>query len=247
MSKNSKRALIIRGGAMKGAFTAGVMCTLHEKLGVNYFDAIYSNSVGVFGQAFFASNQPDLLEGIWREYVHDKKLINFSNILESKPILNLDYLVNLFRSKDTLLNVEQIKKAKPELFCILSNYETKQPEIFNLKEEDLFQIMLATSAVPILYNKKIFINGIRYHDGSLTVKKIMDKLIIKLLDSGYGEVIVKINRKGAFKSKNSKIFIIEPSKMPLYHHLDTNQKRILETIEQGKSDALQFLKDKLNN
>ena len=74
----------------------------------------------------------------------------------------------------------------------------------------------------------------------------MDKLIIKLLDSGYGEVIVKINRKGH----------LNPKLKDIYNRTEQNatvspfryqSKKDIRNNRAGKSDALQFLKDKLNN
>jgi predicted patatin/cPLA2 family phospholipase len=75
-----KRALIIRGGAMKGAYLVGVIAEFHRQgITADYFDAIYSNSVGVFEQVFYAANQPYFMENTWREYVHGKQLIDFFN------------------------------------------------------------------------------------------------------------------------------------------------------------------------
>ncbi|HUX35429.1 MAG TPA: patatin-like phospholipase family protein, partial [Candidatus Paceibacterota bacterium] len=90
-----KKALILRGGTMKGAFAAGAIKFLYEKLGPDYFDVIYSNSAGVFEQAFYAAKEPHIMENIWRNDVCGNKLINFFNIFKNKPILNLDYLISL--------------------------------------------------------------------------------------------------------------------------------------------------------
>src|SRR3989338_236990 len=124
-----KRALILKGGTMRGAFVVGALKTVHRLLGVDYFDAIFATSVGVFEQAFFAANQPDIMENTWREYVHGKQLINFTNPFRGKPILDLDYLVDLFQSDKSRLNINAMRNSRPQLFTFVTDYEKKEPTL----------------------------------------------------------------------------------------------------------------------
>src|SRR3989344_782179 len=185
----AKRALMLNGGTMRGAFLVGALKVIHEKFGQDYFDVIFSTSVGVFEQAFFASGQIYFMENTWKDYVHGRQLINPHNLFKGKPILDLDYLVDLFQSEKSMLDIEAMKKSKPKLFTFASNYETKQPELIDLKENPIFDVMKATCALPYVYPKKVFVNNKRYVDGFLSSPPVFKKFIHDTL-SNYDEVLV---------------------------------------------------------
>lgn len=236
----AKRALILKGGTMRGAFFVGALKTIHKMLGVNYFDAIFSTSVGVFEQAFFASGQVYFMENTWRKYVHGGQLINFLNPLHGKPLLDLDYLVELFQGDKSMLDINAMKNSHPELFTFVTDYESKEPVIMDLKNGPVFDIMRATSSIPFIYPKKIMINGRRYVDSWMIPKEKFDKFIDASL-SGYDEVIIITSKKRKERKYAGMKNVIKPSKMPLWLPFDTNQKRIIKTIEQGKIDAEKFI------
>ncbi len=224
---------------MRGAFIVGALKTIHNKLGTDYFDTIFSTSVGVFEQAFFAAGQPDTMENTWREYVTGRQLINFNNIWKRKPVLDLDYLVDLFQTDKSLLDVENLKSSKLQLFTFVADYETRESVLLDLKGNPIFDTMRATSALPIFYPRKVIINGRRYVDSTRVTKNKLQKSIEETL-KGYDEVLAI---SAYFRDPDLKGIrnIIKPSKMPLWGALDTNRKRIIQTIEQGEKDAERFI------
>lgn len=235
----AKRALILKGGTMRGAFVVGAMKTVHRMLGVNYFDAIFSTSVGVFEQAFFASGQIHVMENTWREYISGRQLINFLNPLKGRPILDLDYLVDLFQTEKSMLDIDAMKKSRPTLLTFVSDYEKKEPLLMDLKQGSVFDIMRATSAIPFFYPKKVVINGRRYVDSWMIPEEKFHKFIQKSLEE-YDEVLAISAYSydlGVEGIKN----IIKPSRMPVHGVFDTNRNRILETIKQGEADAERFI------
>jgi predicted patatin/cPLA2 family phospholipase len=146
-----KRALIIRGGSMKGAFSVGVLVEFYRLgFGADKFEAIYSNSVGIFQQAFFSSGQIENMEKGWRDYVTGKQLIHYKNVLQKRAYIDLDYLIDLYKSDKCYLDLETLKNSKPQLYCIVTDYETKEPVVLDLKKYDVFEVMRATCAVPFL-------------------------------------------------------------------------------------------------
>ncbi|OGI67590.1 hypothetical protein A2732_00030 [Candidatus Nomurabacteria bacterium RIFCSPHIGHO2_01_FULL_40_10] len=235
----AKRALILKGGTMRGAFLVGALKTAHRVLGVNYFDAIFANSVGVFEQAFFAANQPDIMENTWREYVHGNQLINFLNLLKGKPILDLDYLIDLFQSDKSFLNIEALKSSRPQLLTFITDYENNEPILVDLKTGPVFDIMRATCALPIIYPKKVIINGRRYTDSWLVENKKMKEILREKLIE-YDEVFAISAYRNDHIPKEVK-YTLKPSRMPLWGALDTNRERIIKTIEQGERDMERFI------
>ncbi|MCE9548891.1 patatin-like phospholipase family protein [Candidatus Nomurabacteria bacterium] len=234
-----KRALILKGGTMRGAFTVGALKTVHRLLGVNHFDAIFATSVGVFEQAFFASEQIFFMENTWREYVHGNKLIKLTNFFKRKPILDLDYLVELFQSEKSMLDIQKMKNARPQLLTFVTDYETREPTLMDLKNGPVFDIMRATSAIPMIYPKKVVLNGRRYVDSWMADESKFHKFIKETLKD-YDEVLA-ISTYEEDKGLSEVKHIIKPSVMPLWGVLDTNQYRLIKTIEQGEKDAEKFI------
>ncbi len=237
---NPRRALILQGGVIRGAFSVGVVKRFYKLLTSGYFEAIFSTSVGIFEQVFAAALQPDIMEAVWRDHVCDRKLINLGNLLRSKPILDLDYLIDLFRSQDFLLNLDNIKKSPLNLFSLVSEYRTRRPELMDLKREDVFEVMKATCALPFVYPREINIRGNRYVDGGLA-NPFMAKIVFGDIIGEFDEVIAVLNSdvedplvQGAK--------ILKPNRMPLFCSFDTNRQRIIETIKQGEIDAHDFIK-----
>ncbi len=228
---------------MRGAFTVGAMKKIHHTLGIDYFDAIFATSVGVFEQAFFAAGQIDIMENTWREYVHGSQLIKYSNILRGKPVLDLDYLVGLFQSDKSRLDVEAMKNSPTKLMTFMTNYETREPILINLKDGPVFDIMRATCTIPAIYPPKVIVNGRRYVDSWLAPKEKFTKLLEECLED-YDEVMAI----GTFKEdpvldgiKTKKIMQLKPSRFIQWWTLDTNRGRIIETIKQGEVDMERFI------
>src|SRR3989344_9650545 len=105
------RALVLSVGGLRGAYDAVVAAALCRRLGSKYFQAIYACSVGVFAGSFYASNQPDIIENTWTNYVDGNQLVKYSNIVKGKDILNTDYLIDLFRSEKSFIDVEKVFSA----------------------------------------------------------------------------------------------------------------------------------------
>ena len=225
---------------MRGAFIVGALKKIHETLGPDYFDAIFATSVGVFEQAFFASGQIFFMENTWREYVHGFKLINLLNPLRGRAILDLDYLTELFQSDESRLDVEAMKNSRYKLVSFISTYDTRETVAVDLKDHDVFSVMMATCALPFVYPKKIYIKGRRYIDSIRAPRKQFQNVLKESLE-GYDEVVA-ITTKESYDQVLGDIpdFIIKPTHMPLWASFDTNQKRLIATIKQGEDDAEKF-------
>ena len=238
-----KRALVLEGGTMRGAFIVGALKVIHKELGSRYFDGIFSNSVGVFEQASFAAGQIKEMENTWRDYVHGRKLISVLKPLQGKAILDLDYLVDLFQSDKARMDIEALRSSPYELITLAADYETKEVVSLNLKEGDIFTAMKATCAIPSIYPRKIFINGRRYVDCLIAPYENFLSALEKSLE-GYDEVVCVSTYKDCDPRLEEMVdFIVRPSAMPLWGALDTNRKRILRTIAQGEKDAAQFIEN----
>src|SRR5437899_10984555 len=90
-----KTALIVEGGAMRGAWAAGALAFLHER-GQRQFDLVYAASSGACSAAYFVAGMWEPGLTIWREFAcQSVRKINF---FYRQPVVDLAYLVdNVFR------------------------------------------------------------------------------------------------------------------------------------------------------
>lgn len=187
-----KRALVIGMGAMRGAYDAGVALTLCRELGPDHFDAIYTVSAGTYTAAYFALNQPDSAEDVWRNYLDGGKLINFLNPLRGRSMLNLEYITHILRNGDALLHIERLRFPQ-KLNFVLTEQHGGKPMYTQPTQENILDIMNASSALPFLH-PPIEIDSIPYIDGSLS-----DPLpFAKALADGHDEVVVVYNKPKGF-------------------------------------------------
>jgi len=235
----TKKALVVGGGGLRGAYGAGVMATLARELGPNYFDAVYGSSVGVYAATFFLANQPGVIERTWRNLVHGKQLVNFANPLIGRQILDLEYLVGLFQDNRSLLDVEAVMKSRTKLVYTVTKYPTGKPAYIQPTRKNIFDAMRASSAIPLVHSP-IEVNGSTFVDGGLT----SNLPVIKALEDGNEEIIVVYSKPPGFTSgppsrlKRSILNLLLPpgiARLLKEHHWQEEElDRILETNKKLK-------------
>jgi len=83
--------LIVEGGAMRGAWAAGVLAFLYKQ-GRRQYDLVYAASSGACSAAYFVAGMWEPGLTIWRELA--SKAVRKTNFLRRKPIIDLAYLVD---------------------------------------------------------------------------------------------------------------------------------------------------------
>ena len=194
VGSNGKAALLVEGGALRGSYAAGVLHTLHEFGGPSQFDAIVAVSSGVFAATFFAAGQVEKMESTWRNLVHGSQLISFRRRLKGKPILGLDYLIDLFKGT-VRLDLEKVYSSHPSLAYVLTDYETGIPCYADAKNGNTFDLMRASAGLPWLYHRPVLIQGTRYYDGGYS-----DPIPIRwLIEQGFKEIVAVLTSPIGYK------------------------------------------------
>jgi predicted patatin/cPLA2 family phospholipase len=164
MHLSEKTALIVEGGGLRGAFAVGVLRVLLREFGSEYFDAILAASSGVFAATYFAANQGEEMEHTWRDRVWGTLLVNHWNWFTTKPVLGLDYLVDLFKGP-VRLDTEAVMRARSSIEYVLTDYLSGRAAYFDAKRPDIFDLMRASSALPRVYPLPVMIDGHPFYDG----------------------------------------------------------------------------------
>lgn len=162
------RTLIVGGGGLRGAYTVGALREIHAAFGPSCFDFIYAVSVGVFAATFFANDQADIMENTWRMYVHGRQLIDYSAIWTRRPVINIEYLIALFQSSKSRLDLSRLLSMKTALQYVLTDYADGTPVYHDARTSDVFQLMRAAAALPGACRTPVFVGDGAYIDGGIS-------------------------------------------------------------------------------
>jgi predicted patatin/cPLA2 family phospholipase len=157
-------ALIVEGGAMRGAWAAGVLALLHKQ-GRHQYDFVYAASSGACSAAYFVAGMWEPALTIWRELAC--KVVRKSNFLRRKPIIDLAYLVDHVFRQRVPLSVEALQKASSRFYIVLTDCHSGEPVYFHARDERVFAALRATASMPLATCGFDYVDGQPFADGGL--------------------------------------------------------------------------------
>ena len=160
-----KTALIVEGGAMRGAWAAGVLAFLHDR-GRRQYDLVYAASSGACSAAYFVAGMWEPGLAIWRG--HACKVVRKTNFLRHKPVIDLAYLVDHVFRRHVPLSVEALQNAPTRFFVVLTDCHTGDPVYFHARDEHVFSALRATSSMPLATRGFDYVDGHPFADGGVS-------------------------------------------------------------------------------
>ena len=160
-----KTALIVEGGAMRGAWAAGVLAFLYEQ-GRRQYDFVYAASSGACSAAYFVAGMQEPGLSIWRDQAC--KVVRKSNLLRRKPIIDLAYLVDQVFREHVPLSVEALQKAPTRFLIVLTDCLTGEPVYFHACDDRVFAALRATSTMPLATRGYDYVDGHPFADGGVS-------------------------------------------------------------------------------
>lgn len=173
-----KLALLVEGGGMRGAFTAGVLKAFDE---YNlHFPYIIGVSAGANLTSDFLSKQCDRNERIYTKWITDKRFIHFSNLLKEGAYFGMDFLFNelcyeldpfdfdTFYATNTCFKVGVTHCRTGKTFYMHPNKARTNDE--------MLLMLRASSSIPCI-SKPVYIRGQYYLDGASVNGIPIDKSI----------------------------------------------------------------------
>ena len=189
-----KTALIVEGGAMRGAWAAGVLAYLQES-GRRQYDSVYAASSGACSAAYFVADMWEPGLAIWRELACN--VVRKSNFLRKKPIIDLAYLVDHVMRTRVPLSVEALQKAPTEFFIVLTDCHTGEPVYFHVCDDRVFAALRATSSMALATRGFDFVDGKPYADGG-----VADPIPVRrAIQDGATDITVVLTHNPAFRLK----------------------------------------------
>jgi len=189
-----KTALIVEGGAMRGAWAAGVLAYLQER-GLRQYDLVYAASSGACSAVYFVVDMWEPGLAIWRELAC--KVVRKSNLLRRKPIIDLAYLVDHIIRKRVPLSVEALQKAPTLFYIVLTDCRTGEPVYFHICDDRVFAALRATSSMALATRGYDYVDGQPYADGG-----VADPIPIqRAIQDGATDITVVMTHNPAFRLK----------------------------------------------
>lgn len=251
--------LVLSGGGGKGAYQIGVWKAL-RKYGLDkYITGVSGTSIGALNLTLFVQNDYEKAESAWKSISNEKILTSthktfidaIKNITADRNLLNIifDLTKNGVFTRDGLLemieeylDLGKISNSKLDSYaccCELPFFNVKYFKLNGLPEEQILKILLASSAIPLVFKPEIINNRI-YTDGG-----IKDIAPVKpLYDEGYRRFIVAGLDPGKTVDKSrfpeAKFIEISPMNNEDYSFddvFDFSAEGAAKRIQQGYADA----------
>jgi len=187
-------ALIVEGGAMRGAWAAGVLAYLHER-GRRQFDLVYAASSGACSAAYFVADMWEHAMHIWRNLTYN--VVRKTNCLRRKPVIDLAYLVDYVFQQHTPLSVAALQKAPTRFFIVLTDCFTGEPVYFHARDERVFDALRASASMALATRGYNYVDGHPYADGG-----VADPIPIhRAIQDGATDITVVLTHNPEFRLK----------------------------------------------
>ena len=262
-----KIGLVLPGGGGKGAYQVGVIKAL-EELGIKeHIKYVAGTSIGAVNALLFAQGDTKTVEDVW-DSITTEKILPIDNLdLMKRGLIfsfgskNLNFIKKympktlqqgnisrdgLLELVDKYLNIEAISNSEIVSYATCTDIENLSAKYFKYNEyneEFVRKIILATSAIPSIYEPEE-IEGKFYIDGG-----VVNNIPIQPL---YGEgcdliIIAHLNKEGMINKDdypNTKIIEIFPSYMEegmIKGVLNFSQETLKSRIRRGYEDTINAL------
>jgi predicted patatin/cPLA2 family phospholipase len=265
MSASTKKKLVIilGGGGMSSCYSVGFLKAMknYYKIEPNIIIAA-SGSAGT-ASYFLTQDFAKASRAIWLREILSKHFISSKSFFKK---VNVDYLIDTIFKEKVPLKTKEIMLHQTKLYIPAINSDTGTIHYFSNKEinTNWMEVLRATKAIPIFYNKEVLVSGKKYHDshrsahpenhidfakkqGATHIITVHNTSLAGFWESKILEYLwfrkhktkkfLKQYRKNYEGTPTQHYLRIEPSKRPFANILDTKKEDIKETIKMGYTDA----------
>ena len=263
-----KVGLVLAGGGARGAYQIGVWKALKELKIDKHISVVSGTSIGALNAVLFCQGDLEKANEVWHNISKESVLpinekdLNIRGFLISLGLKNMNFIKkympktlemgNLSRKglldiMDNYINFSKLEKNNKICYAACTEIDSFQPKYFKINdynEQSIRSILLATSALPMIYESEEF-ESMKYLDGGMA-----DNVPIQPV---YGEncdiiIVIHLSKESKLNKKlfpNTKIIEITPSSMDegvLNGILDFVPESVEKRINLGYSDTLDYLK-----
>lgn len=156
-------SLILEGGGMRGAFTAGVLdCFLDHKI---YIPHVYGVSAGACQACSYLSEQKGRGLRVWVNYLQDKRFCSFSSLLHTGNLFDVSFNYDLIPNVLDPVNHEAYLRHAPHFYAVVTNLRTGHAEYLPVRDlrKDMSAVQASASlpllSLPVSIGNDIYLDG----------------------------------------------------------------------------------------
>lgn len=196
--KEEKIGLVVEGGGMKCAYSAGVLDIFLDE-GIQ-FDYCIGVSAGAANSASFLAGQRERNMRYYTKHVKDPRYISLRSLLTTGSLFGLQYIYGTMTNEGggDPLDYDAYHNNPTEAYLPATDAETGLPHYFNKNEirRNEYQPIMATCALPVAC-RPISYEGHVYYDGGVS-----DSMPIEhALEHGCDRLIVIFSKPRGFRMK----------------------------------------------
>ncbi len=237
MSK--KVSLVLEGGGMRGAYTAGCLSWLIDE-GIE-FDYAYGISTGAVHLTSFLMKNEHFLFEMATEIIAHPSLVGIRSLLREGNFVGYEYLFSHFLRDGLHFDIKDII-GKTKTLARYGVYDMEKGETIYVDLKDMnMDLLKAACSLPIL-GKPIVVNGHKYLDGGIT-KMIPIEEAVK---DGCSDHLIITTKPYDYVRKPAKPFIVNLMKNKYkdcpeisvdYKNRHLNYNKQIELIENLEKDG----------
>jgi predicted patatin/cPLA2 family phospholipase len=130
------------------------------------FSHIFATSAGAASAAYLVAGQIDRALEIWRDRTHGGQLISVRHLFGGRGLMDIGGLVQVFR-RELALDSAGLARSATKLRVAVTNCQTGEADHVVATEANLFELLEATMALPLVYGRVVRVQGVPYIDGGV--------------------------------------------------------------------------------
>lgn len=236
-----KTSLVLEGGGMRGAYTAGALSWLIDN-GIE-FDNAYGISTGAVHLCNFLMNDKKNLFDFAIDYINDKKALFLRAFLRCGHIVDYDYVFNDLLAKKVHYDISPLKNVETDGQVGL--YDLNIGKTIYIRVQDLSYDELKASTTLPLIGKIVKVGDRQILDGGITEMIPINKAV----EDGCTKHLIITTKPGDYVRKPAKKVIVNlmsavykqcPNIGRDYEIRHLNYQRQIETIKdlENSGDAV---------
>lgn len=240
-----KRALVLQGGALRCAYTAGVLDTFLEE-GIE-FDYIIGVSAGSLCTFSYVTKQKNRSYRLLKDSLSNHKLASILNLVKHRSFFNFQYMFFEYLKDEWPFDFNAFNDTNVEICYVATNLRSGNANYFyNVKNDDMFLASKASSSIAII-SQKVKIGDDYYLDGGysdgIPFKKAIEDGATKVCVVSTRDRNYHADVKKKQNSKMTKLACVRFAKYPnfakrIYDYPAQYNKNLEELYEYEKEHKL---------
>ena len=163
--QNKFDTIILEGGSLKCAFTAGILDVFMDN-GFTEFNNYYGVSSGSMAMSYLISRQRKNFIKVARAVVENPEFLSYMNSFSSSGLMNLDFLEEYVREtypfdEETALKNIEGKRVK----IIATDKMSGKPHYITPTKSNWINVLMASATLPFITKGETTVDGVKLFDG----------------------------------------------------------------------------------